>query len=352
MNPLRPPDDGSLDEHAGVEVFGGGICVAADEDEDEDAVAEIFGDFDDAIDGTKDDVGPAESVEADAGTVEAKGIREPGQPFRKDIEEHNLTHAEFRDWCEECVRGKGRRNQHRRAIEETDAGSISTYAIDYMYLTEDMELVKEDEAEKRRLKLGRPILVGHDRRSGAITAHQVPVKGVGDGWPARRVILDLEELGYAGTPINLKCDQENPIVAVQRRVMQDRRAPTTPQNSAVGESQSNGAVENAIKRIQGQLRTLKFATEKHVKKRITSQHPAFGWLLEWTATILNRYVKGTSGQTPYRIISGKETRRPIAQFGERVLFMNLKNPTVISGKIPPGHLAWSQTEVRRGAHWN
>ena len=30
------------------------------------------------------------------------------------------------------------------------------------------------------------------------------VKGVGDGWPAKRVIMDIEELGYAGTPINLK----------------------------------------------------------------------------------------------------------------------------------------------------
>ena len=204
-------------------------------EEDEDDVAGIFGDFDDE---NKDDQVEVEPIEADAGATQARGIRQPGQPSRKDIDEHNLTHAEFRDWCEECVRGKGRRDQHRRAIEkeETDSGSISTYAIDYMYLTEDMEIIKEDEAEKRKLKLGRPILVGHDRRTGAITAHQVPVKGIGDGWPARRVILDLEEMGYAGTPINLKCDQENPIVAVQRRVMQDRRAPTTPQNSAVGES--------------------------------------------------------------------------------------------------------------------
>ena len=83
------------------------------------------------------------------------------------------------------------------------------------------------------MKLGKPILVGHDRRTGGINAHQVPVKGIGDGWPAKRVIMDIEELGYAGTPI-IKCDQENPIVAVQRGVMQDRRAPTTPKHSAVG----------------------------------------------------------------------------------------------------------------------
>ena len=74
--------------------------------------------------------------------------------------------------------------------------------------------------------------------------------------------MAIEELRYAGTPTNLKCDQESPIAAVQRRVMQDRRAPTTPKHSAVGESQSNGAVENAVKRFQGQLRTLKLALGK------------------------------------------------------------------------------------------
>lgn len=145
--------------------------------------------------------------------------------------------------------------------------------------------------------------------------------------------MDIEELGYAGTPINLKCDQENPIVAVQRRVMQDRRAPTTPKHSAVGESQSNGAIENAVKRVQCQLRTLKIALERRIKKRINSEHPAFAWLIEWATTILNRYVKGASGQTPYRMVTGKETKRPIAEFGERVLYMKLQNSTVLKGKI-------------------
>ena len=251
----------------------------------------------------------------------------PGQPTRKDIEEHNMTHADSRHWSEECVKGKGRKDQHRRKDEdqETQEGSITTYAIDYMYLTEIMELIDEKEAEKKKMKLGRPILVGHDRRTGGVTAHQVPVKGIGDGWPARRVIMDLEEFGYAGTHIILQCDQENPIVAVQRRVMQDRRAPTTPKHSPVGESKANGAVENAVKRVQCQIGTLKLAVEKHIKKKITAEHPVFSWIIEWATTVLNRYVKGPSGQTPYKFITGKEAKRPIAKFGERIFFMPLHN---------------------------
>ena len=92
-------------------------------------------------------------------------------------------------------------------------------------------------------------------------------------------------------PIILKCDQENPIVGVQRRVVQDRRAPRTPQRSAIEEFKSNGAVENAVKRVQCQLRTLKLAVEKHIKKKITGEHPVVAWLLEWVATVLIRYVK-------------------------------------------------------------
>ena len=198
--------------------FGGSIFAEEmGKEEDEDDIAEVFGVFEE--DG-KSDHKEVEPVEVDAGTTGARGVRQPGQPSRQEIEEHNLTHAEFRDRCEVCVSGKGRRDQHRRATEEaeTDVGSMSTYSNDYMYLTEEMELIKGEEADKRKLKLGRPILVGHDRRTGGINAHQVPVKGIGDGWPAKRVIMDIEELGYAGTPINLKCDQESPIVAVQRRV--------------------------------------------------------------------------------------------------------------------------------------
>ena len=56
--------------------------------------------------------------------------------------------------------------------------------------------------------------------------------------------MDIDELGYAGTPINLTCDEGNPVVAVQRRVMQTRRSPTTPS----GPSRKHPrAIENAGK---------------------------------------------------------------------------------------------------------
>ena len=70
----------------------------------------------------------------------------------------------------------------------------------------------------------------------------------------------------------LKADQEVAVSHVQRQVVAARADETVPMNSPVGESQSNGRVENAVQRVQGLIRTLKdalerrFEHENHVKR--------------------------------------------------------------------------------------
>ena len=59
-------------------------------EEDEDDIAEIFGDFEES---GKDDHKEVVPAEVDAETNRARGLRQPGQPSRKEIEEHNLTHG-------------------------------------------------------------------------------------------------------------------------------------------------------------------------------------------------------------------------------------------------------------------
>ena len=150
MKPLSPREKESLEDACADEgCYGGGICAEAVGmgEEDEDEVANVFGDFSDEESSAKKEEVAVE-IEDETNTNRARGIRMPGQPSRKEIEEHNLTHADYRDWCEECVKGKGRKDQHRRKDEdqETQEGSITTYAIDYMYLTENLELIDEKEA--------------------------------------------------------------------------------------------------------------------------------------------------------------------------------------------------------------
>ena len=75
------------------------------------------------------------------------------------------------------------------------------------------------------------MIVVEDRETGAIFAHMCSQKGPGDKWIVRRIGKDLEEMGYGGTRIILKCDQENQEVIKNRLDVA-----IVPRHSPVGES--------------------------------------------------------------------------------------------------------------------
>ena len=159
-------------------------------------------------------------VEDEEESVKVKALRQPYQPTAEEIAEHELTHIPFRDWCIHCMKGRGQSNQHRSQDskdkeKEQKEGATTTFSMDYMFLTVENEVITKEEAEKIEVgKISFPILVGKDRLSGAIVAHKVEAKGRGNGYIVKRIIADLEELGYGGTKILLKNDQENAITDV------------------------------------------------------------------------------------------------------------------------------------------
>ena len=58
--------------------------------------------------------------------------RRPLLPTKAEIEEHFPLHLQYRDWCEHCVRGKGRLAQHR--VEPSDREKFGvTIHMDYAY---------------------------------------------------------------------------------------------------------------------------------------------------------------------------------------------------------------------------
>ena len=56
--------------------------------------------------------------------------------------------------------------------------------MDYMYMNRAKEAIK------------RPILAARERRSGWYMPHTLKQKGCGDGWVARRLAADIDDLGY------------------------------------------------------------------------------------------------------------------------------------------------------------
>ena len=47
---------------------------------------------------------------------------------------------------------------------------------------------------------------------------------------------------------------------------------------AVGDSQSNGSIENGVKTVMGQLRTMRAALERKLACKIPLDHPVMAWM--------------------------------------------------------------------------
>ena len=95
---------------------------------------------------------------------------------------------------------------------------------------------------------------------------------------------------------------------------------SVPEYSAVGASPSNGRAERAVQTIEDQLRTLKSAIESRTNSRIPSDHPVMRWLVEHSASLLNRFKVHGDGNTAYQALHGKRCSDKVVEFGEQVLF--------------------------------
>ena len=82
-----------------------------------------------------------------------KGFTLPKMPEWEVIENHNLTHVPFRDWCVHCIRGRAVNLAHcTKCKEQQEAPVIS---MDYMWMK-----------GKEGVEAGdNPIMVMTDRRS-------------------------------------------------------------------------------------------------------------------------------------------------------------------------------------------
>ena len=117
-------------------------------------------------------------------------------------------------------------------------------SIDYMYLHERVGKYKSVDTNP-------PQLVMIDHGNGRVWAYRVPNKGVLDGaaWLLKRIVQDLNNTGHEMSKIQIKSNQEPSIVALQTAI-QELKPGVIPVNSPVGESESNGRAENAIRRVQ------------------------------------------------------------------------------------------------------
>ena len=91
-----------------------------------------------------------------------KGLSEPRKPSLKEIEEHNLTHLPFRNWCPYCVQGGAPNRNHVKLGEVIR--EIPHISCDYCFMGD-----REDDETLI-------IQVAKDDESKSVFVHAVPRK--------------------------------------------------------------------------------------------------------------------------------------------------------------------------------
>ncbi len=315
-----------------------GVGVIDKEDDDE-MLKNLFGDDDDRQDRKEnsedEDAKSGQSQDegrSDEEAVKARKATTPEQPTQKQIDDHELTHFPFRSWCVHCQRGKMSKTPHRSRPEGDDEHGHPVISIDYMYLEVDFK--KKMKAAYHHATEGkRPILVVVDSKSKATFSHDMDAKGA-DQITIEQIEEDIRNMGYQAVTIVIKGDQEPSIVAIQEKIINNRKeGKTIPENSPVGESSSNGMVERAIRSVQGQIRTIKDQVETKTGRRIERGSTIFKWIVEWAAATITRYRINSNGKTAMAEIKGRQGRSQIAGFGEKVLYVPLKSSKANTAKI-------------------
>ena len=282
----------------------------------------------------RDAVGEAEEVHDDEAAEELEPKRispDPGRPSQSEIDEHEVDHLPYRCWCEDCVRGRGTGEQHRNTGE---TGAIPIIAFDYLFVTEDKVLRREEHAacdlSKQASEQVTKILVVKDLKSKAVFAHVVTQKGVdAEGYSVQRLMEDLKWLGY--TKIILKADNERAIVRLLhealRKIKVEAMDQVAQESPPSYDSRANGSIENAVKLVQGHLRTLKLSTERRLGRRIPARHALMSWLVEHVAWILTIRLRGEDGRTAYHRVRGRGFAKRMLVFGEQCLYkLPMKGP--------------------------
>ena len=110
-----------------------------------------------------------------------RGLKDPGQPSREDVENHNLTHLPYRNWCDICVRAKAKEDAHKKVSKEDKMRGIPIIAGDYAFPGQNWEPINST------------VFVFRDDRTQMTYAISVKSKGLSeDEWLPAMIVKHIE----------------------------------------------------------------------------------------------------------------------------------------------------------------
>ncbi len=340
--------EGETVEPSGVheEAAGGELGGGEPEGVHEDAAGNEprEGDVDDGgVGDPEDDPETFRCEPCDADGAEYKVSPDPGEPTASQVEDHRACgHWPYRNWCPECIRGRGGCEQHRR---RTEAKKICVFAFDYLMLDESGSVMRHEDVAAGTA-IGLKILVAHDSRGKSHFAHVVPQKGVDiDHYAVDVLMKDVAWLGY--TQLALRSDNEPAILKLLEHALTEARYTIKELDQVLEEhpntydSSGNGQVESAVKQVTAMLRTNKLDLEKRLDKEIPLNSPMLPWLVEYAAFIINARVKGEDGLTAQQRVRKCAFAKRMVPFGELVLVhMPIKSPERRDGGALDSRSKW------------
>ncbi|CAK9026272.1 unnamed protein product [Durusdinium trenchii] len=230
---------------------------------------------------------------------------DPGQPTQKDIDEHEASgHAVYRAWCPQCIEGWGLGQRHMRQDHEEE--TVSVVSHDFFYMSPE-----EDD--------NRPFLAMIDRKTKMVFATALDNKKARNEASLQQMRKFYELLGYK--KFISKSDGEPAMRALKREAAAGCGDITIiPQESPPGDHKANGEVESCINDLKRRMRANKSGLEKRLGQSLPEDHVVWSWLPRYCSDMINRYKVGTDGQTPEERRTGKQWKKPVPLFGERIMY--------------------------------
>ena len=239
-----------------------------------------------------------------------RNMGQPRKPGRTEVEEHEVAHIPFRSWCLICLRARARRLVH--SAKGGGDRKVPCIAFDYAMIGKSDSPV-------------RPLLVAKELTTKAVRSWWTQAKGIANKAVENRFASWILSLGFGR--IILKTDNEESIMALKTKVAELLRSEGVEvmlEESVEGESETNGAVENAIKDVTGMIRTIIGHIERDAKYRVEVTDNIFSWVAEHAGNLITHFRIGADGLTPYQRLRGKKSSVRFGVLGEKILFRPLK----------------------------
>ena len=283
----------------------------------------------------------------------SRRVKSPGAPTAAERAAHEVNHWPFRSWCDACVKGRATGQQHRSMVGEYAESTVARVLMDYGFLHEEETVTETEHGNETESKVSMTVLVMLETMCSSIWAYAIEGKGaVSVEWVAQQVVDDIETVGLSKERIISKTDQEPSIVQLQQEVATRRKdGGTALENSRVGDSDSNGKIERAIRDVKGMIRTLRSSVEEKTGKTIRLDAAIVPWIIRHSAYILTRCKIGADGKTAMQKMKGRRVNVPWIPFGEPVVFKLPKVPNMPGDFRDSFEIGiWVGCTIRSGEH--